>query len=84
MPYDMMYMDINRALDSYTNARLHIHPLPQGKSVSQRVGRVLKRGEPARSVSGRDKFCAVPKGYDLDYILRHQKVKRERKSPGRR
>lgn len=56
----------------------------QGKQMSKRVGRVLERGKPARSIRGREEFCTVPEGYDLDYTLRHQKVKREWKSPGRR
>ncbi|CAN0282876.1 unnamed protein product, partial [Hapterophycus canaliculatus] len=56
----------------------------KGKHSSERVERVLERGRPARSVRGREEFCTVPQGYDLDYILRHQKVKRERKSNGRR
>lgn len=45
-----------------------------------RVARVLKRGHPARNVEGRREFCSVPEGYDLGYVLRHQKVKKERKS----
>ncbi|CAM9652109.1 unnamed protein product [Ectocarpus sp. 6 AP-2014] len=56
----------------------------KGKHVGERILRVLERGKPARSVRGREQFCTVPEGYDLDYILRHQKIKRERKSPDSR
>ena len=62
----------------------HKNIFVQGKHIGERVRRVLDRGEPARSISGREEFCTVPEGYDLDYILRHQKVKRERKSPDAR
>lgn len=54
--------------------------LGQGSTMKDRVARVLKRGHPARHVEGRREFCSVPEGYDLGYVLRHQKVKKERKT----
>ncbi|CAM9304583.1 unnamed protein product [Ascophyllum nodosum] len=52
----------------------------KGTIMRDRIARVLKRGLPARSVQGRGEFCAVPAGYNLGYVLRHQKVKKERKT----
>ena len=61
-----------------------LHPISisggQGTIMRDRIARVLKRGLPARSVQGRGEFCAVPAGYNLGYVLRHQKVKKERKT----
>lgn len=51
--------------------------------MADRIGRVLERGKEARSVRGREDFCRVPEGYDLDYILKHQKKKVELKPPTR-
>ncbi|CAN0396670.1 unnamed protein product, partial [Discosporangium mesarthrocarpum] len=49
------------------------------KQRADRVRRVLARAAPARKHQGRESFCAIPKGYDLEKVLANPVEKKERK-----